>query len=283
MHDSLFDSAWLKWGQAIGHSQALQRDIETRTRDGDADPVRRFRAEYHPNRHGFAVVIDELAPMPVRWQLQLGDIASNYRASLDHLAWALVCRGRTPPDTLKPRQEKGVYFPIFKDRGEYNSAVGRYLPGIRRADAAKIRWCQPYRNGPTVRSRHALAVLSRINTGDKHRAVQPLWAFPSVVYMQVTDSRDCVVHRRSHWHGVGESLQEGAEVAFLRCRKIGPQPQLEMKLKITSTPTVGDRMGLKDWGQWTGVFIFQLLRRFSDQPPSIHELDAELAPLSIGG
>jgi hypothetical protein len=86
-YDPLFESAWLKWGQAIVHSQTLKRDIETRADDGNADPVGAFRTEYQPKRHGFAIIIEEVMPIPVRWRLLLGDIANNYRAALDHLAW----------------------------------------------------------------------------------------------------------------------------------------------------------------------------------------------------
>lgn len=34
----------------------------------------------------------------------LGDIANDYRSAIDHLAWALVSRGRTPPALLTDDQ-----------------------------------------------------------------------------------------------------------------------------------------------------------------------------------
>ena len=156
VYDPLFASAWLKWAQGVLHAQTLQADIERIGHKPDAYPVLAFRSEYQPNRHGFAVIAEEIAPIPVRWPLLLGDIANNYRAALDHLAWALVSRGRTPPAKLTKRQENAVYFPIHKERAEFNGKVGSRLPGVRRADLAKVRRYQPYHHGPSVRPRHAL-------------------------------------------------------------------------------------------------------------------------------
>ena len=72
-HDPLFDSAWFKWVGAIAHTQALQQDVVAKGLSGDADPVRAFRTEYDPKRHGFGVVVEELAPMSLRWRLLLGE------------------------------------------------------------------------------------------------------------------------------------------------------------------------------------------------------------------
>jgi hypothetical protein len=277
-HNPLFDSAWLKWTQAIVHSQALQRDIDTRTSHGDTNPIRTFRTHYDPKRHGFAIIVEDIEPIPVRWRLLLGDIANNYRSALDHLAWALVSRGRTPPSTgkLTSRQEKAIYFPIFDDRLEYNRQLSRYLPGVRRADRASVRRCQPYHRGVRNRPREPLVLLAGINSGDKHRTIQPLWAFPSRIDIEVTDTRDCALSAPEHWRRRAYHLDVGAEVALMRCRKLGSDPQLEVQLNVASTPTIGNRISLREWSTQTSVFIFKLLRIFSEQPASIHEVGAEL-------
>jgi hypothetical protein len=81
------------------------------------------RADYQPKRHGFAVIVTDIDPMPPIWGLMLGDIANNLRSALDQLAWAIVTRGRKPPATLSKRQRRQVYFPICKDRDEFNAAL----------------------------------------------------------------------------------------------------------------------------------------------------------------
>jgi hypothetical protein len=278
-YDPLFESAWLKWAQAIVHSQTLERDVEARAANADADPIQTVRAQYDAKRHGFSIKVEEIEPIPVHWRLLLGDTANNLRAALDHLAWALVCRGRTPPDKLTAKEERAVYFPIFEDRLKYNAALPRCLPGVRRADLAKVRWGQPYRHGPSRRARHPLVLLARINNGDKHRTIQPLWGFPSRIDVEITHGRNCVPSGPEQWRRRGDHLEKGTEIAFVRARKLGPNPELEMKLNITVTPSIGNHISFREWNGWTGVFVMTLLSRFSDQPPSLHEIGAELIPL----
>jgi hypothetical protein len=287
-HDPLFDSAWLKWAWAVVHAQALERDIAAWIKK-DPDPIRAFRTEYQPKRHGFAVIVEAIDSVPVRWQLLLGDVANDYRASLDHLAWALVCRGRTPPGSgkLTPKQEKAVYFPICKDRRTFNAEIRLpfnsktrpRMPGIRRADAALARRAQPYQRGPSSRPMDPFVILADINTGDKHRTIQPLWAYPSRIDIEVTHMRNCVLRGTEVWKRRGDALNDGMEIAFLPARRLGADPELEMNLHVATSPTIGNRISVREWHAKTGIGIFKLLREFSAQPGSIHELGAEWVEL----
>jgi hypothetical protein len=278
--DPLFDSAWFKWAQAIVHAEALQADIEARRGDGATYPVLAFRTEYQPKRHGFAVIIEDVAPIPVRWRLVLGDMASNYRAALDHLAWALVCRGRTPPAELTADAEKAIYFPILQDRTGFNGELPIKLPGVRRADVAKVRRRQPYHKGKRSRSRHALLLLSRINNGDKHRAIQPLWAVSTETVITITEAQDCTPSNRLP--RIYGPLYQGAELAFLHARKTGENPKLQVKLQVTAEPTLNNLIGVKDWSGICWRLIAGLLREFSPQPPEISEVGARLRYASPG-
>jgi hypothetical protein len=40
-----------------------------------------------------------------------------------------------------------------------------------------------------------------------------------------------------------------------------------------------ERVSVREWHVRTGILIFKLLREFSMQPETIHELGAELVPL----
>lgn len=185
--DHLFDSAWLKLGRAIHHAQALQAAIDE---DQDAnDPLLSVRTEYQPGRHGFAVYATAVRAVPSSWGLLLGDIAFNFRCALDHLAWALVSRGRTPPETLTTKQQKGVYFPVAKRREDFNSSLARMLPGAKRSDIAKVRAMQPYRNG-RKHIRHNFVILAELNNHDKHRSLQPVWDHTVLLGLQVTEKHD---------------------------------------------------------------------------------------------
>ncbi len=276
VYDPAFDSAWLKWAQGLLHAETLQADIKRIGHEADAHPVSAFRAKYDPKRHGFPVIAEEIAAIPARWPLLLGDVASNYRAALDHLAWALVNRGRTPPAKLTKWQEKAVYFPIHKDRAEFNGKVPRQLPGVRRADLAKVRRHQPYHHGPTVRPRHALSLLAGINAGDKHRTIQPLWAVSIETGMKITQRRDCVITGVSPG-GKATPLEVDAEIAFLHARRTGLNPELEMDLMITAEPTLDNILGVREWAQAVGIVIMSLLFEFSPQPSkAIREVGAKL-------
>jgi hypothetical protein len=276
VYDPLFDSAWLKWAQGLRHAEALQADIKAIGHEADAYPVLAFRTEYHPKRHGFAVVAEGIAPIPVRWPLLLGDVANNYRAALDHLAWALVSRGRTPPAKLTKRQEKAVYFPIYQERAEFNGKVPTQLPGVRRADLAKVRRHQPYHHGPSVRPRHALSLLASIHAGDKHRTIQPLWAVSVETGMKITKRRDCIITGTLPG-GRAKPLEVDAEIAFLHARRTGLNPEIEMDLTITPEPTLDNILGVREWTEALGVLVMSLLFEFSPQPKkAIREVGAKL-------
>lgn len=281
VYDPLFDSAWLKWAQGLLHAETLQTDIVRVAHKADAYPVLAHRAEYQPKRHGFAVIAEEIAPIPPRWPLLLGDIATNYRAALDHLAWALVTRGRTPPATLTKRQEKAIYFPIYQERGEFNGKLPDQLPGVRRADVAKVRRHQPYHHGKAIRPRHALSVLASINPGDKHRTIHPLWAVPVETGMEITKRRDCVI-TGTHPGGTAKPLKVDAEIGFLHARRTGLDPYIEMDLKIRAEPGFDNAIGVSEWAKATGIAVMSLLFEFSPQPnAAIREVGARLREVGV--
>jgi hypothetical protein len=119
-------------------------------------------------------------------------------------------------------------------------------------------------------------LLAGINNGDKHRVIQPVWAFPGRVRVEVMGARDCTPRARPPWESAGKVLEVGTELTFIRARKLGPDPELDLRLKVAPEPVIGTRIGLKGWGKQAGVFVFTLLSRFSDQPASILEIGADL-------
>jgi hypothetical protein len=267
-NDPLFDSAWLKWGRAVSHAQALEADIDAFSFDGHSDPLLGTRAEYDPKRHGFAVYPTAVAAVPTGWGLILGDIANNYRCAIDHLAWALVCRGRTPPDTLKKNERGAIAFPALSDRRDFNGQLGSRLPGVRRADRAIVRSCQPYHYAPRRRRRHYLTVLTSLNNGDKHRTLQPIWVQPTRLDIEITRMQDCVVPQlgfRRH----ADPLQVGTEIAFIRARKRGSQPRLDVKIGTSAEPSIENRIAVREWIRKCGSFTASLLREFSAPPAEL--------------
>src|SRR5207237_45158 len=80
------------------------------------------RTEYDAKRHAVILRVESIKPMPVEWGLRLGDVVHNYRSCLDHVAWAIVRRGRRPPSRLSDWEQSSVYFPISRTRNGFNDS-----------------------------------------------------------------------------------------------------------------------------------------------------------------
>ncbi|HSZ06554.1 MAG TPA: hypothetical protein VK778_15305 [Solirubrobacteraceae bacterium] len=270
-YDPLFDSAWHKWAQAMRHSEALEAEIKTMRRDGRPQPGFASRAKYEAHRHGFGVYVERIAETPPRQLLLLGDAANNFRAALDHLAWAVVCRGHTPPDKLTKDEQRAVYFPIVGTTWrQFDGELPSKLPGVRRADVAKIRAHQPYKKGARARPRHYLTLMKEINDGDKHRTIQPIWVQPVKAWVEVTDQRDCVVPTRTN-RLRPNPLKVGAEITFLHARKTGPNPEIDVEAGILAEPCVQRQVSVETWLSITKKSVAQLLMQFSEPPPEIND------------
>jgi hypothetical protein len=90
--------------------------------------------------------------------------------------------------------------------------------------------------------------------------------------MEVTDARDCALSPPIRFLRVATQLQIGAEIAFVRARKRGPNPELDVQAEITAEPTVEGMISFREWQGRCGGLIFQLLREFSDPPPVIEPI-----------
>jgi hypothetical protein len=111
------------------------------------------------------------------WGLIVGDILSNLRASLDHIAWALATKHAVDQNTpLTDDQKRRVYFPL------HITKVKRpFLGGLAKGDICLllpqahgvVESFQPYNrtNWPEVK---LLGVLGQLTNEDKHRVVTPV-------------------------------------------------------------------------------------------------------------
>jgi hypothetical protein len=264
--DPLLDSAWSKWARAIHHAQALQSEIDQGQPGGE--PLLSVRTEYQPHRHGFAVYAIDIRGVPASWGLLVGDIAFNYRCALDHLAWALVSRGRTPPSVLTQQQQKAVYFPIAKSRRQFNDSLATKLPGAKRSDTAKVRATQPYHNGRKL-SRHNFVILAELNNRDKHRSIEPVWDHTVTLGLHITEQHDVANPRVRRLIRGPRELRVGAELALIRVRRTGPDPRVELAFERAGVPSIAPGVSLTDWVTQTGAQIGILLGAFSQAPEEV--------------
>lgn len=274
--DPLFTSAWLKWGQGVAHTQALEAQVDAFCEAAHREPIATFATQYHAHRHGFSLFVDSiLTPIPVTWGLILGDCIHGFHAALDHVAWAVVTRGRTPPEKLTKPRKRNIYFPIFDKPTEFNATISKTLPGARRADIAIIRSYQPYRNRPYRNSVSHLALLRSLSNTDKHRTITPVWDMPESVSYEVTYQRDCVLTARNRLTKV-RTLQIGTELALIPVKRTGAEPQIEVKPDVTARPA------LEEQRVWLDVFIYglrstvcDLLLKFAGPPEEIRQLSID--------
>jgi hypothetical protein len=266
-----FDSAWLKWAWGVVNAQTLQDNIRTLALQPNRQVYIPRSQHYDPKRHCIVVVADDVRdPFPEHWGLLLGDAVHDFRSCLDHIAWALVCGGKTPPDTLKPGHRKKIYFPIYDERTDFNDALDRELPGVKLRERAIVRAYQPYVSGKRNRHGQVLFVLNELSKADKHRSIQPVVAFPKHVNWNFSgEPRDCIFRDLAPKTYKGRTrLEPGAELVRFYVKKTGPAPYIEVEPHFTFQPSVLDGLSLDKWLAGTARTVAELLREFAPAPAS---------------
>jgi hypothetical protein len=183
--DDPFDSAWFKWGRAVVHAQALDGELRRELEKFKTQRPWTTRTEYDAKHHCVRLLVDRAKPFHPRLGLLIGDTANNFRASLDHLAWALVTtRGKRP---MLPKEESRIYFPLALTQEAFDShfVVTNFLT---RADRATLRRYQPYVHGKRQALNHCLPPLPGLNRDDKHRMLRPIAARPQGGGLRVGES-----------------------------------------------------------------------------------------------
>lgn len=107
----------------------------------------------------FVVSIHTIDELPMDAALAFADFVHNLRATLDHLAWALV-----PTD----RQTAEVAFPVCMAERDWSSARGQRLPGASTLALELIEGLQPFQYDERAQE-HPLSVLHRLDIATKHR------------------------------------------------------------------------------------------------------------------
>jgi hypothetical protein len=235
--------------------------------------------EYEPKRHCIVLRLPKtVEPFPAEWSLRLGDVVSNYRASLDHLAWALVKRGNRA-GSLSEEEERRVYFPIFTSPTEFSRRAPGRLPGVRRTDLAIVRRHQPYQRGKRKLADHVLSVLNACSNLDKHRALQTTVVTVVESVLTIQRAHDCIITDSGLSIVRTEPMQPGAELGRIRVRRTGPEPRLEMNGKFGADVAIEGKTRLRQWLNETQRFVGSLLAEFSDPPKGV----IYIPPGSIAG
>jgi hypothetical protein len=118
------------------------------------------------------IVSIEIAPLPKEWSLDVGDILSNLRASLDHLAFELAVKGKGAD--LTGKEAGGSAFPVYGRSRPSASELRRQIGCIDPRAQTIIKRLQPC----TVANYgdHELWILHTLNNIDKHRTIHVVTA-----------------------------------------------------------------------------------------------------------
>jgi hypothetical protein len=184
----------------------------------------------------FWVEVTEEVPA-LRWGTLIGEVVHNLRSALEQAVWHLsvVNLGRDPTDD----EAKGIHFPAARSKDDFKSLIVlRYLDPTY---IKTLRRFQPYHRGHDPAG-HPLAVLARLSNHDKHRIIQTT----------VTALRDFRVKIEAHDCEIldvlrlppGIALEQGAELARVRGRTTGPNPQIEGKANLTGYIAFTDAEGV---------------------------------------
>jgi len=166
------NSARLKVKRANIHINALKRSVERLF-----DPKHTIGEK--PIMQGMAKLVDVDIDPSLRaenWGLIIGDIVTNLRASLDHIAWelAMLHIRETGGRKLTPSQSRLVQFPLYDEPDDFmaKSRGGRALKFVLPRARSEIERFQPYnrRNWPELK---LLGDLKLLSNADKHRLVTP--------------------------------------------------------------------------------------------------------------
>lgn len=176
-------SAWAKIERAKEHRDVLEAKIADffSIKANRPRGIGKYEADAGCHIFRIAYVPPNLAAFVGDASLAVGDIVSNLRSALDHLAYQLAlveasCRG----SPLTAEERKNVYFPIHTRRWTRDSKAD-----VRRfggPSVAVIKHFQPYRgragDGDGRRYRHQLTLLRQLSNRDKHRLLVVVAAVP---------------------------------------------------------------------------------------------------------
>jgi hypothetical protein len=236
--DEPLAGAWAKLRRATAHARQLAVAMNEFCQ-GEPAPMYVFRKEVTAERGQLCLVMARVRSFPDDWALMVGDVLSNSRTALDHLAWLLVKRGGEPA----PSREWRVQFPICVTDDEFDKAVPDRLPGVGERCIQKIRNRQPIADKPYFETFECLADLVSLVNTDKHRELHPVvgqQTGSAATLLWATDFEVSGIRYTSDSAPLPVILSPGKELIVVEGSVTGPDPDVELRLQGAVTPAFED-------------------------------------------
>lgn len=180
------DSANLKVKWAKKHIHSLNISISRTTSNPNFALHRKGRLNIPNSIEGVRVENPDIVALNIEpairknWSFLIGDILSNLRASLDHIAWALAMQKcKEDGSSLKESKEKMVKFPIKLIAADtpYREGVGLLQSDVKFFPERAwdtIDYFQPYNRRYRPKTEF-LGVVNQLVNIDKHRIITPVF------------------------------------------------------------------------------------------------------------
>jgi hypothetical protein len=240
----------LKLYRAQHHMKELELELGRYANRNPYEARRLDKGDADPNRWLWTLHFTEQPDLSLA--IVLGDVLTNIRASLDHLAAALA-----------PGRKKNI-FPIVADVGKFNphpTAVDakRYeaarknfakaVEGMHPDAKAIIERLQPYYVNPMAADGtpqvHAILELNRLVQTDKHQQLVPIAAGLSRARSFIF-IRSLSLVKNLGWYA--DFHDEGAIVADYNVTQLVGVPESEVQVHIHGTPRITVEM-VKSYGK----------------------------------
>ena len=227
---ALYKGCWHKLGRSKYHLDELYDRVGDWV-DLHRKPPYVFGKKFDARLDRFTFYVESVEDLPVEWSLIAGDVLTNLRASLDHLAYDLVGRGATP----HRRDEVRTQFPISRRKVDFKGYIKGRMPGIRPEHWTIIEGYQPYKWGG-ARNRHPFALLDTLVNGDKHKQLQLMAVYnaPFKFRAHVVRHHNFAIHRVESGRVFGKRLNRiprfkpNTQVAHVFGESTGPDPDVDM-------------------------------------------------------
>jgi hypothetical protein len=164
-NDRPFFGVELKLARARMHAQAFGASVA----EWQSHPLS-AHGEISEDRRTYKLVLDEFTVVPPIefWGMLIGDCVHSLRSALDNLCFS-AARLQCDP----PADPRGVQFPIFDTRKDYNDNAARTLRQLPDAAVHLLEHCQPFQKGDANEiEKHSLMNLQYLSNQDKHRIPQ---------------------------------------------------------------------------------------------------------------
>jgi hypothetical protein len=260
--DEGLQSAWVKLKRANLHAGVARREAR-RFYARHPEPTLKIEpvgeSDHAVGSHfTIRLVVDHGWPdLPEHFSARFGDAIHNYRSALDHVAWELVCKGATPPETLADdNARRRIQWPSYDIEKTFRKKVHGRLPGVAKTALDFIHSRHQYLGGNATND--ALTSLYDLSNEDKHKSLIDIRPrFLSVKHQVAFDRCRMVGYEGPEGR---PAPKKDAVVLTIECVVTDANPHVSMQTQPTFHIALEDGRGFGDVLEGIRVEVTKILK-----------------------